>query len=151
MLAEHEKIMEELFLQHFGVKGMKWGVRRDRSAGPRAVTSEQGRTFVRGRAKVKTKGGEGHEAHTDAVKVAEKRRVLKKSGAAALSNQELREVATRLQLEAQVKALTTGKGQKIVDDLIKEEGKAQAKSVLTTGRPSIPKGIPKPKRRGAHA
>lgn len=105
------------FLEHFGVRGMKWGVRKD-TEGPSLVTT---RTHTRARTgltktetKVKAKGGEGHDAHPDAVKAAAKKQKLKKSGVAALSDQELRDVITRAQLESQAQAVVATKGQKFV-------------------------------------
>lgn len=83
-------------IAHFGVKGMRWGVRRST---PSAVTVTQ-----KGK-KLKTSGGEGKKASPDAVKVAKLRQVRKKSGAAALSNEELQAYSKRLNLEQQVRTL----------------------------------------------
>lgn len=105
------------FLIHFGVKGMKWGVRRSPEA--RSVTTE---SIVKniGKTKVKSSGGENHPATEDALRVAGARQKIKKSGMHALSNDELREVAMRLNLEQQVKTLEksrrTGLGQKFLDE-----------------------------------
>lgn len=112
------------FLQHFGVKGMKWGVRKDRSSTPREVQVKTKHT-VTGKAKIKTKSGSHQEITEDALKMHVARQKLRRSGPDALTNQELREVATRLQLEAQVAALG-GKsrsrsrtlGAKAVDELL---------------------------------
>jgi 2'-5' RNA ligase len=124
------------FLEHFGVKGMRWGVRN-----PGAVTTQthidQG--VIRRRTKVEAKGGEAHDAHPDAVKAAVQKRVLKKSGTAALSNQDLRELTTRLQLEAQVSQLTTKKGQRAVQKQLEEEGKQQFSKGLRKGAPVVVK------------
>lgn len=83
-------------LAHHGVKGMRWGVRRERSS---AVSVTQ-----KGK-KLKTKGGEGRKASADAVKVAQLRQVRKKSGTAALSNEDLQAYTRRLNLEQQVRTL----------------------------------------------
>lgn len=112
------------FLEHYGVRGMRWGVRRDRSS-PVAVTPTATSTVPRGslrKTKIKTEGGENHPAHEDAVKVARAQAKLKKSGTAALSNQELLELQNRLNLERNVSQLVSttgrvGKGRKFVRDL----------------------------------
>lgn len=117
------------FLAHYGVKGMRWGVRRDEVLARRnekRVATEAARREKRpaqevvahptiGRSKrapgkIDVKGGEDHPPAEDAVKVAAARQKLKKSGVEALSNNELREVANRLQLEQQVKQLESKKG-----------------------------------------
>ena len=118
-VAMSDELRGKAFIEHFGVKGMRWGVRKD-TAGPSLVTTESHTRARKGllksgtKTKVKTKGGEGHDAHPDAIKAAAKKAVLKKSGPAALSDQELRDVITRSQLESQANALVATKGQKFV-------------------------------------
>lgn len=78
------------------------------------------------KAKIKTKGGGGDTPHADALgaRVSEQR--LKKSGINALSNQELQQLAQRLQLERNVKNLAPqSAGSKIASDLLKTVGKQQ--------------------------
>jgi 2'-5' RNA ligase len=118
------------WLAHYGVKGMRWGVRR-----PGAVTTQThiDAGVFRRRTKVQAKGGVSQDAHPDAVKAAVQKQVLKKSGTAALSNQDLRELNTRLQLEAQVHQLTTKKGQRAVQKQLEEEGKQQLSRGVRTG------------------
>lgn len=87
----------EAILAHHGVKGMKWGVRRDR---PSAVT------VTSKRKKLKTKGGYGHPAHSDAVRARTSGQIAKKSGYHTLSNAELHAYNQRLNLEQQAKRLT---------------------------------------------
>jgi hypothetical protein len=118
----------EKFLEHFGVKGMRWGVRK---ADP--IKSRSGHTIIRGKAKVNVEGGGGHPAHPDAIKVAEAKTKLKKSGAAALSNEELRTVANRLQLEGQVHTLIKTKGKKFVDRHLEEQGNQLVRTGLREG------------------
>lgn len=141
------------FLKHYGIKGMKWGVRSaDRKAaraqrssdrhdrilnkleGHLERTSKPGeiavkeRLTVGGKTRLKAEGGERHPAHEDAVKVATSRQKLKKSGAAALSNRELAEVAQRLDLEQRVKQLDSGTasgGKKFVRGLLGTQAKQQ--------------------------
>lgn len=120
---------EAEFLSHYGVKGMRWGQRREGGRAMPTAVPPQARSHVpqsaRRKTKVKVDGGENHPAHPDAIKVAEAKVKLKKSGPAALSNTELREVANRLQLESQVKQLTTSGGQKYVSNLLKTQGQQE--------------------------
>jgi hypothetical protein len=121
-------------IQHYGTKGMKWGVRtrpaRELSIGrnrpaPTAVTAvatSQVPHGTRRKTKIKTEGGENHPAHEDAIKVARAQTKLKKSGPAALSNKELQDLQTRMNLERNVTQMVSqstrvGKGRKFVRDL----------------------------------
>ena len=122
------------FLSHYGVKGMQWGVRtrsardlsvrRNRPA-PQAVTPVATSKVPHGtkrKTKIKTEGGENHPAHEDAIKVAKAQTKLKKSGPAALSNKELQELQTRMNLERNVTQMVSqstraGRGRKFVRDL----------------------------------
>jgi hypothetical protein len=76
----------ENILQHHGVKGMKWGVRRSRSA--RAAA---------------------HPESADHKKaVAAKAKVGKKGNVHALSNDELKALVNRMNMEQQYSRLTAG-------------------------------------------
>jgi hypothetical protein len=66
------------FLAHFGVKGMKWGVRKDAA--------------LRGTSSV-------HAAHEDAIKAQAAKEKVKVGGVKALSNEELQALVTRQNLE----------------------------------------------------
>jgi hypothetical protein len=80
-------------LEHFGTKGMRWGVRKKSTGGSsEATVKESGK-------KLKVSGGEGHGAHSDAVSAAKAVQKIKKSGIKSLSNQELQAVNSRLGLE----------------------------------------------------
>jgi 2'-5' RNA ligase len=129
----------EFILEHYGVKGMRWGQRR---ASPIAVTP-MGTSHVphgkKRKTKVKTEGGEHQPASNDAIKVAESRAKLKRSGTAALSNQELRDVANRLQLEAQVATLTTSRGQKFVMRELETTTQQLAKSGVKSAAKNVTK------------
>jgi hypothetical protein len=101
----------EVGIEHYGVKGMRWGVRKE---APEAVSAKATSVVPQGkrrRTKIEVEGGENHPAHEDAIKVAEAKTKLKKSGPAALSNRELQEVATRLNLERNVAQLVSGNSQ----------------------------------------
>lgn len=124
----------EEFISHFGVKGMRWGVRKERTVST-SVQTDTG--LVRRKTKVATKGGESQPAHTDAIIAAVQKQKLRKSGTDALSTQELRELSTRLQLEAQVETLTTKRGKKFAKRQLETAGQQQiqrglAKGVATT-------------------
>lgn len=82
------------FLAHYGVKGMRWGHRKERSAVSVTTRTAPGR-------KVKASGGEHHMPSEDAIRTAALRRVAKKSTTDALSNRELQDVIQRMNLEAQ--------------------------------------------------
>ena len=118
------------FLAHYGVKGMKWGVRKDRTT--RDVTAESVvRAGLRGKTKVKVGGGQAHPATQDAVKAAIQKQKLRKSGPAALSNQELRELTQRIQLEQQAVALATPKAQKFIKEQLLNQGKQTTTRVIS--------------------
>lgn len=113
------------FIEHHGVLGMKWGVRR---SGPSSVTVAQ-----KGK-KLKTSGGFGRKASTDAVTVAKIGQVKKKSGVSALSNQELAAYRDRLNLEANVKRIDYARSnpaKKFVLGLLGQTGKNVATNVAT--------------------
>jgi len=85
-------------LKHYGIKGMQWGVRRKRSSKTGRVESEDSRSA----------------------------KSLRKKKLSEMSNDELRKLNTRLQLERQYKDLTkkdTSKAQKFVSDVLRESGK----------------------------
>lgn len=128
------------FLEHHGVKGMKWGQTREkyrtnlhnRRVAAEAATRENRpaqdvRAYPtigpskRTKAKVDTKGGEDHPPTDDAIKVAVARQKMKKSGLKALTNSELKDVANRLNLESQVMALENkqpkSRGKKFVESI----------------------------------
>jgi 2'-5' RNA ligase len=124
---------EAFVIEHYGVKGMRWGVRKQRDVSTQTVID----SGLRRKTKVKAKGGEAHPATDDAIKAAVQRQKLKKSGAAALSNQELRELATRMQLEQQVKSLdaqSKSSGKKLVKSLLREEGEGAARRGAKAGK-----------------
>lgn len=89
-------------LKQYGVKGMRWGVRKDvktsvggADKGPTSVvvTQKKPGTYA------KTKGGKRLPMSEDAFKALEGRQKAKASTTDALSNAELRQVVERMQLE----------------------------------------------------
>ena len=88
------------FLEHYGVKGMKWGVRKSDP-----VPSGEVRVTQKGK-KLKTEGGKDIPPHPDATRAATSKQKAKGSGLQSLSNKELKELQTRLNLEKNVRELT---------------------------------------------
>lgn len=89
------------FLQQYGVKGMHWGIRRSSTdSGPKDVEirAKPGRL-------VKAKGGQQHSAHEDALRVAISRQKARKSSTDSLSNKELQDLVSRMNLEQQYSRL----------------------------------------------
>lgn len=90
------------FLQHHGILGMKWGHRKASSV------SEESHDSAR-----------AHAAHTK----------LKKEGISSLSNDELKSLTQRMQLEKQYKDLdsrTVTKGEKMTQEFLTSQGKQLA-------------------------
>lgn len=117
----------ENILTHFGVKGMKWGVRRERSS---AVTVSDRRK------KIKTSGGRGLPAHPDALRAHRIGQVAKKSGLKAVSNQDLSIYANRLQLEQNVARLTStqkSRSTKFVANVLSRSGNSLASEAVNRG------------------
>lgn len=102
-------------LEHYGIKGMRWGVRRTRAQ----LDSDS----------------------ADAAKKKELQTVVKKNRGSTdpLSNQELQSLVTRLNLEQQYTSLTTkenvkkkSNGEKFVADIVQNVAKKQSQYVLNT-------------------
>ena len=135
------------FLEHYGVKGMRWGVRNADRPAPTAVDAVAKSVVPHGakrKTKIEVEGGENHEAHPDAIKVAEAQTKLKKSGTAALSNAELQQVAKRLQLESQVAQLSSNRAQKFIQRQLEQQGQQAVQvGVRKGGAKVVKKGVKK--------
>lgn len=92
--------LDEREMFHFGVKGMKWGVRKRRGDTPRGTDSP------------------------DAISVRETKAKIKSGGTNALTNKELQQLVTRMNLEQQYGKLVAGQpskfktGHKVIKDVI---------------------------------
>lgn len=120
----------EQSLAHFGVKGMKWGVRRNGGAAPTGSTPVTAHV-VAGK-KVKTSGGQKHLPHEDAIAAAVGRQRAKKSSTDSLSNKELQMVVQRMNLERQYSSLKSDRANpfaKFVTQVIIGTGKQQMQRV----------------------
>jgi 2'-5' RNA ligase len=111
-------------LEHYGVKGMRWGVRKE---APVTTETHIDTGLRKRRTMVRAEGGESLPAHHDAVKAAVAKRIVKKSGTDALSTQELRDLANRLQVENQVGILMSSKGKQFVAKELESGGKKAIK------------------------
>lgn len=97
----------EEFLAHFGVKGMKWGVKRSKK--------------------------ELHPASADHTHAQAIKAKGKNSGVKALSNKDIQDYMARLNLEKQFKGTTPGgQAKAFVTQLLVGVGKQQASSAVNT-------------------
>lgn len=109
----------ERILAHYGVKGMKWGVRKSEhpTAQPVEIKKVPGK-------KVVTKGGKFRPSSDDALRVATSKQIAKKSSTDALSTKELQELVNRMNLEQNYKRLSTQQqsvGKKFIANLFKNK------------------------------
>lgn len=126
-MSAGSEAVEEI-LSHYGVRGMHWGVRKSGKA--TTVVVKKGRGLTSGKTKIKTTGGKNRPATKDAANAAVVKQVLKKSGSHALSNQQLKDLATRLSLEKQVTDLTPDpKGKQAVKFIMSKKGQQTVKTV----------------------
>lgn len=98
-------------LAHYGVKGMRWGIRRKNvGTAKEKVVSEDAAKAAGARAKVKTHGKQ------------------------SLSNEEMQALVTRMNLEQQLTRLTppsrAQKGAKFVGGMLATAGKQQAQAIV---------------------
>lgn len=115
--------MSETFedvLAHYGIKGQKWGVRR--RAGKDGTVGS-------------TAKSDDTAPADDAVKALAYRQIAKKNGTQALSNQELQLLLNRVELEKKYSKnfgeSEKKSGKKFVQELLREEGKKQTRSVVS--------------------
>lgn len=114
-------------LWHYGVPGMKWGVRRaERPTGP--ITATVKTTSRKG---IKTTGGQNQPAANDALTAAKTRQKARASGVHSLSNEELEALNKRLNLEQNYSKLVAGRSNPAI--------KFAAQFVSTIGKQQLSK------------
>lgn len=116
--------MDYTSLNHAGIKGMRWGVRR--------YQNSDGSLTDAGRKRYNKK--QSSEDHIRA-------KALKKKKLRQLSNDELRELNTRMLLETQYKDLkkkNINSGRKFANEVMREAAKKTASSYVSDG---MKKGI----------
>lgn len=113
----------ETILAHYGIRGMKWGIRRSNPGGSDGDSAVQVKV-VPGKG-VKTSGGKGLPATEDAIKTAIAIQKAKKSGVSSLSSTEMQTAVKRMELEDKfttkanaVPPKVQGTGAKFVKSLI---------------------------------
>lgn len=131
-------------LKHHGVKGMKWGKTTKRSAAPtpKVTITTKGK-----KNKTKVAGGEGVPIHKDAVAKVTVGQVKKKSGVNALSDNDLKQYASRLELEQRVKRLefeSSSPSKKFIKKLLGQQGSQAANQVASQATTkAVKKGLAK--------
>lgn len=108
-------------LAHYGVKGMRWGVRKSSTTPIAVVVGTKGKKIV-------TSGGKNQPATDDAKTAAAARQLVKGSSTNALTNKELQTAVTRMNLEQQYSRLAVQHGSRL------SRGQRQVKTLLGLGK-----------------
>lgn len=127
VMAQGETVDE--VLAHYGVQGMHWGVRKNTESTP--VTMKERKAGKR----LKPKGGKGHPATADATRHAIARQTARKSSTDALSDQELKALVNRMNMEQQYNRMRPdpgGMGKRFVGKLLGSVGSQQATNTANT-------------------
>jgi hypothetical protein len=125
-------------LEHHGVKGQRWGVRRKATVGAQEVIVSDKRK------RLKTSGGRGHPSHPDAVSSRKISQVGKKSGLKALSNKELEDYNRRLNLEQNTKRLMyedSSPPSKFIKTILRQTGRKSMEDASTESAKLVKKAI----------
>jgi hypothetical protein len=119
------------FLAHHGVKGMKWGVRKLRTV---YGLPPGGRgTPRKGTSPSRALGTARHPVSPEAARAIDLQKRVRKSGTRSLSNQELQDLVTRMNIESQYRNLNqrqVNAGRKIAGDILLNSGKATAQGFI---------------------
>ena len=124
-------------LYHYGVKGMKWGVRRTPAQlGNKTSSTKKKKTGVI--AKTAKKISSDHKKKTETKASIKRINELKKKKVSEMTDDEIRERMQRLQLEKEYKKLLSevdpravDDGKKYVTDILKTIGKNSATNLGT--------------------
>lgn len=114
----------EDFLEHYGVLGMKWGVRTDPVTGRKMPKKEYKKLKKQRKQEEKQKSGKGSEDYQEVQQIKKKR-------LADMSNDEVQKLVRRMQLEKQYKDSSEHPGKKMVQDILKESAKDTSKKYVT--------------------
>ena len=112
MTDPNQAVVDDI-LEHVGVKGMKWGVRRARGSDGTVEGAS------------KTKGSSSSSEHEDSSTA----KVNRKKSVSSLSTKELRELNDRLQLERKNKELTAPPKNKAAE-MLKQVAEQQIKNLV---------------------
>lgn len=116
--------MSDAVLQHYGVKGMKWGVRRSQAQLDRKAGRKPSKARLRSKSKTKRSSA---------------------PSASSMDDSTLRKRINRLQMEKQYNELTsksTGSGKKFAKKALSAAGNAIVVSQLTkAGNKTVDKGL----------
>ena len=116
-------------LMHYGVKGMKWGVRRKPRESRVTVSQEPGK-------RVRATGGYDKPASADAKKAAKTKQIARASSVDALTNKQLKDLNERLNLEQNFARLASqdaqgrkSAGRRFIEATLKTQGKGLEQQV----------------------
>lgn len=147
---------KEDFLAHYGVPGMKWGIRRKNPSKPHSPGNTLKKTPAANRPgfknpntntvnvqskpgqRVKTTGGRGFNSSKDARSAAVKKQIAKGSSTDALSTKDLQEIVQRMNLEKQYNSLKPSeksRARKMLETAAKAVAQQELKA-LKAGKPS---------------
>jgi len=123
--AQGQAAAEE-FLEHYGVKGMKWGTHKSSSS---STPAGKVSVDVNKKGRPVATGGHGFTLKEDAARKLATQQVARKSGLHTLTNKELQDAITRMNLEQQFARLSPQskkqKAKKFVAETLLGVGKQQ--------------------------